>query len=56
MDQNETLSAGDDGLPVDDSGDSSASKRLKFPSAKVSEHYGKASADGYKQRSLDFHR
>jgi hypothetical protein len=37
MDQNETLSAGEDGLPVDDSGISSTSKRLKFASAKVAE-------------------
>ncbi len=39
MDQNEILSAGDDGPPVDDSGDSSTSesKRLKCASAMVAE-------------------
>ena len=37
MEQSETLSAGDDGPPVDDSGHSSSSKRLKTPSAMVLE-------------------
>ena len=31
------LSAGEDRLPVDDTGDSSTSKRLKFASSKVAE-------------------
>ena len=37
MDQNETLGAGGDETPDNDSGDSSASKRLKTPSAKVAD-------------------